>query len=118
MLIESGSFHRADGPEAMKTVGEVEHANGAAARCASGLYGPVRACAAIVGHADLALGDAVAPVLDALIAAGNGRLRGIRHMGAADPDPAVMGVIAVVTHTPAHLFLDKGFRAALPILID
>jgi predicted TIM-barrel fold metal-dependent hydrolase len=58
---------------------------------ASGLYGRTRVAAGIVGTADLRLGDAVAPVLDAQIAAGGGRFRGIRRGAAWDPDPAVPG---------------------------
>jgi hypothetical protein len=46
---------------------------------ASGQYGKSRLCAGIVGHADLRLGDGVARVLEAEVAAGDGRFRGIRH---------------------------------------
>ena len=52
-------MYRADGPAAMRPVGETEFVNGVAAMCASGIYGTVRACAGIVGHADLTLGDGV-----------------------------------------------------------
>ncbi|HET7159944.1 MAG TPA: amidohydrolase, partial [Burkholderiales bacterium] len=79
VFIEAGSMYRADGPEAMKPVGEVEFVNGIAAMSASGGYGKTRLCHGIVGHADLTLGDDVQPALEALIQAGNGRLRGIRH---------------------------------------
>ncbi len=63
----------------MKPVGETEFVNGAAAMSASGRYGKSRLCAGIVGRADLRLGDGVARVLEAEIAAGDGRFRGIRH---------------------------------------
>jgi len=79
VFIECGSMYRADGPVAMKPVGETEFVNGTAAMSASGHYGPSRLCSGIVGHADLRLGDAVAPVLEAHIVAGDGRFRGIRH---------------------------------------
>ncbi len=79
VFVEAGSMYRADGPAAEQPVGEVEFVNGMAAMSASGLYGKARLCAGIVGHADLTLGDRVQPVLEALIAAGNGRFRGIRH---------------------------------------
>src|ERR1700722_5312478 len=59
VFLQCGAMHRAAGPEAMKPVGETEFVNGVAAMCASGLYGEVRACAGIVGHADLTLGAAV-----------------------------------------------------------
>jgi L-fuconolactonase len=79
VFVECGEMYRADGPPEMKPVGEIEFVNGTAAMSASGRYGKSRLCAAIVGHADLRLGDGVARVLEAQIAAGDGRFRGIRH---------------------------------------
>jgi hypothetical protein len=79
VFIECGSMYRADGPVEMKPVGETEFVNGTAAMSASGQYGSARLCRGIVGHADLRSGDAVARVLEAQIAAGDGRFRGIRH---------------------------------------
>ena len=58
---------------------------------ASGTYGEVRACAGIVSHADLMLGDRVAETLEAHIAAAPGRFRGIRHGSAWDADAKVLG---------------------------
>lgn len=107
VFMECGAFYRAGADEAMKPVGEVEFVNGVAAQSASGLYGDFRACAAIVGHADLMLGDGAKPVLESLIAAGNGRFRGIRHAAAWDSDPAVLGP---VFHHPAGRYLDATFR--------
>ena len=79
-----------DGPEALRPIGETEFVNGIAAMSASGLYGPTRVAAGIVGTADLRLGAAARPrVLDAQIAAGGGRFRGIRRAAAWDADPAV-----------------------------
>ncbi|MCI0796438.1 MAG: amidohydrolase, partial [Chloroflexi bacterium] len=66
VFIEARSMYRADGPEEMKSVGEVEFVQGLAAASASGAYGPCRAAASIVGHANLLLGDGVEPVLEAL----------------------------------------------------
>lgn len=85
VFVECGSMYRADGPTEMKPVGEIEFVNGAAAMSASGRYGKSRLCAGIVGHADLRLGDGVARVLEAQIAAGDGRFRGIRHSVTWDP---------------------------------
>src|ERR687892_1169021 len=59
VFIECASMFKPDGPEAMRPVGETEFVNGIAAMSASGQYGPVRACAGIVGDADLTLGDEV-----------------------------------------------------------
>jgi L-fuconolactonase len=110
VFVQCGAFYRADGPEAMKPVGETEFVNGVAAMSASGSYGPMRACAGIVGHADLGLGDAVAPVLDAHIAAGGGRFRGIRHMMAHDADPAVLGPLV---HAAPDLAANPEVRRAV-----
>ena len=82
-------MYRPDGPVEMRPVGEVEFVQGLAAASASGLYGPCRAAAAIVGHADLKLGDRVAPVLEALQAASPNRFRGIRHTVTWDPHPEI-----------------------------
>ncbi|PKB78215.1 MAG: amidohydrolase [SAR202 cluster bacterium Io17-Chloro-G9] len=87
VFVEARSMYRTDGPEEMRPVGEVEFVQGQAAASASGLYGPGRAAAAIVGHADLKLGADVEPVLDALQAASPNRFRGIRHSLTWDPHP-------------------------------
>ncbi len=83
VFIEARAMYRADGPQELRPVGEVEFVQGLAAASASGLYGPCRAAAAIVGRANLNLGDQVQPVLEALQAASPNRLRGIlsRHGG-------------------------------------
>lgn len=108
VFLECGAFYDASRGEAMKVVGEVEFVNGVAAQGASGIYGEFRPCAAIIGHADLTLGDAVTPVLDALEAAGNGRFRGIRHAAAWDADPATLGP---PFHAPEGLYGSDAFRA-------
>jgi hypothetical protein len=63
-------MYRASGPVEMRPVGEVEFVAGIAAMSASGGYGPIKVAQGIVGFADLALGDRVEPVLEALIRAG------------------------------------------------
>ena len=89
VFIEARSMYRADGPQELRPVGEVEFVQGLAAASASGLYGPCRAAAAIVGRANLNLGDQVQPVLEALHAASPNRLRGIRHTVTWDPHPEI-----------------------------
>ena len=69
VFIEARAMYRADGPADLRPVGEVEFVQGLAAASASGVYGPCRAAAGIVGRADLKLGDRVEPVLEALRAA-------------------------------------------------
>jgi L-fuconolactonase len=89
VFIEARSMYRPDGPVELRPVGEVEFVQGLAAAAATGLYGPCRAASAIIGHADLKLGDRVAPVLEALQAASPNRFRGIRHTVTWDPHPEI-----------------------------
>jgi len=86
---ECRSMYRADGPLELRPVGEVEFVAGIAAMSASGNYGPVKVAQGIVGYADLALGDRVEPVLEALIRAGGGRLKGVRYSVGWDADPTI-----------------------------
>jgi predicted TIM-barrel fold metal-dependent hydrolase len=113
VYVEARSMYRAGGPEALRPVGEVEFANGAAAMSASGGYGPARVCAGIVGHANLLLGEAAREVLEAEIAAGQGRFRGIRHSSAWDGDANVAGMYAT---RPKGLLLDPTFRKGFACL--
>jgi len=113
VYVEARSMYRAQGPEAFRPVGEVEFANGAAAMSASGGYGPAAVCAGIVGHVNLLLGEAARPVLEAEIAAGQGRFRGIRHSSAWDADADVAGMYAT---RPKGLLLDKTFRKGFACL--
>ncbi len=108
VFMECGAFYRAGAPEELKPVGEVEFVNGVAAQSACGLYGDLRACAAIVGHANMLLGDVAVPVLESLIAAGNGRFRGIRHSAAWDSDPATLGP---PFNAPEGLLASDAFQA-------
>jgi predicted TIM-barrel fold metal-dependent hydrolase len=89
VFVEANSMYRPDGPVESRPVGEVEFVQGLAAASASGIYGPSRAAAAIIGHADLKLTGKVEPVLEALQAASPNRFRGIRHNVTWSPDPAL-----------------------------
>ncbi|MEO8714188.1 MAG: amidohydrolase family protein, partial [Acetobacteraceae bacterium] len=98
--------YRTTGPEEMRPVGETEFVASVAAD-AERRKSRVRACAAIVGHADLCLGERVDAVLEAHIKAGAGRFRGIRHGVARHP--ALLASIA--TPPPLGLMGDAAFRA-------
>jgi L-fuconolactonase len=108
VFIECHAMYRAGGPEEMRPVGEVEFAAGVAAMADSGRYGPSRVAAAIVGFADLTLGDRVEAVLEAQIQAGGGRFRGVRHSAAWDASP-------VIGNSPSAkgpgIYCQAGFRA-------
>ena len=114
IYMECGAMYRADGPEALRCVGETEFVNGIAAMTASGLYGEVRACAGIVGHVDLRLGAAAEDVLRSHIGAGHGRFRGIRQSSSWDEDPNVLGPLH--GRVPEGLYRDAKFRDGFKVL--
>jgi L-fuconolactonase len=113
VFVQCRSMHRADGPEAMRPVGETEFVNGVAAMSASGGYGPAKICAGIVGHADLRNGHGAEAVLEAHIRAGGGRFRGIRHIVAWDADPSLMNPAYPM---PSELMFDAKFREGFTCL--
>jgi L-fuconolactonase len=116
VYLEWLSMHRAAGPVELRPVGEIEFANGVAAMAASGTYGRTRVCAGIVGYADLTLGAPVEKVLEAMIAAGGDRFRGIRFITASHPDQATWGSPII---RPAGLLMDgrvrEGFARLAPL---
>ena len=89
VYVQARSMYRAEGAEELRSLGETEFANGVAARSASGLYGPIRACAGIVGMVDLMLGDAVTPWLELHIRAAGDRFRGVRNQTAWHASPEI-----------------------------
>jgi L-fuconolactonase len=109
VYVECSAMYRQRGPEALRTVGEAEFVAGMAAMSDSGLYGPTRICAGFVGAADLAQGEAVDEVLQALTVASGGRLRGIRGAAIWDADPSVN--TGSRPFAPQGLLLDARFRA-------
>ena len=113
VFIEARAMYRKDGPEEMRPIGEVEFVQGLAAASASGLYGPTRAAAAFVGHANLILGARVEPVLEALRAASPNRFRGIRHSVTWDPHPEVENTAA---HPIKGQLASDAFRAGARVL--
>ena len=117
VFIECGSMYRANGPREMRFVGEVEFVNGVAAQSASGNYGPMRVASGIVGRADFTTGDAVKPVLEALIHAGDGRLKGTRY-NAFYTDVPVMGMEHAPLITPKGLLADTKFRQGASALAN
>jgi predicted TIM-barrel fold metal-dependent hydrolase len=107
VFVECGAMYRADGPVELRSVGETEFVNGVAAMSASGTYGETRACAGIVSKADLMLGDAVKPVLEAHVRAGGGRFKGIRNSASFEHDKEVLGPLNRVEE---GLYRDATFR--------
>lgn len=105
VFIECETHYRETGDPLYHPLGETEFVAAAAERAAA-LGGP-RVAAAIVGFADLRAGAAIRPVLEAQVAAGKGRFRGLRHIAAWHPDPTARGSVAT---PPPMLLLDPAFR--------
>ena len=84
VFVECMSMYRKGGPQELSCIGETEFVQGIAAQSASGQYGNTTVAAGIIGFADLTLGSAVAPVLEAHIEASSNRFRGIRCVSAWD----------------------------------
>ena len=113
VFVQARAMTRPTGPVEMRPVGETEFVNGVAAMSASGIYGKTRHCAGIVGHADLALGSRVEPVLAAHVRAGGDRFRGIRHISAWDADASIRNP---AYSPPRGLLGDKNFREGFAVL--
>lgn len=113
LFMECGTMYRKEGPAELRCVGEIEFAVGNGAMGASGAFGDCRVCQAIIGFGDLLLGDRLEPVLDALIAASGGRMRGVRQIAAWHEDPAARGSLA---SPPPHMLLDPGFRRGMAVV--
>ena len=113
VFVEARAFYRADGPDELRPVGEVEFANGVAAMSASGRYGETQLCAGIVAYADLTLGGAVVEVLEAARRAAGNRLRGVRMSAAYDETGSVPTTSA---GRGARLYSDDAFRAGFACL--
>ena len=89
IAIECGYAYRKDGPDKFKSVGETEFLERVANEVASDSRMKTQVAAALVGFADLSLGDGVAPVLEAHAAASPSRFRGIRHSSTWDASGAL-----------------------------
>lgn len=109
VYMECRTGYRTEGPPEMAPVGETEFISGMTEGIGDVSSGR-RPCAAIVGRADLTLGARISAVLEAHIAAGRGRFRGVRHSAPYDPDPSVMG--SMVSRPPG-VYLDPKFREGL-----
>jgi predicted TIM-barrel fold metal-dependent hydrolase len=96
--------YRDHGPEAMKPVGETAFVRGLAE---AGAGSVPRIAQGMVSYADLRLGAGVRAVLEAHLAAGGSRLKGIRHLTSWDADPTLANPLSAV---PRGLLLDPAYR--------
>ncbi|MFC1898777.1 amidohydrolase family protein [Chloroflexota bacterium] len=111
VFMECTSVYRKDGPQELKPIGETEFVRGIAAQSASGQFGDTNVAAGIIGFADLTLGSAVAPVLEAQIEAGGGRFRGIRNISTWDASSEINSRVSTPT-----LLSDPKFREGFTCL--
>ena len=111
VYVECQQFYDTDGPVELRPVGETRFIDRLA-----GVYeatsGPVDIAAGIVGFADLSLGAAVQPVLEAHIAASS-RFRGVRHATAWHHDGRIHNAH---TNPPPGLLGHASFRSGVACL--
>jgi predicted TIM-barrel fold metal-dependent hydrolase len=112
VFLQCGYAFRSSGPEELRPVGETEFVAGVAKE-AERRKVKTRACAGIVGAADLALGDKVEPVLKAHVEAGGGRFKGIRHITARHDEFNA----SLLPRPPARQMYDPAFRKGFAKLI-
>jgi L-fuconolactonase len=110
--VEYGSKYNTEAPEALRPVGETEFVSAMTRKNARSQHGTVRVAAGIVAFADLTLGPAVVPVLEAHLAASR-RVRGIRQITTYEANSDVIRSTAV----PGTL-LNPAFRAGFTRLRD
>jgi len=109
VFIDCKSMYRQDGPAELRPVGETEFVQGVANRNTE-RSGKTNVAAGIISFADLTLGDAVIPVLEAHMAA-SPRFRGIRQMTSWDKDPEFGHYVDA-----PGLLLDSRFREGFACL--
>jgi len=92
VFVEAHHAYRESGPDRLRPVGETESVV-AIAEAARTAGSRMTVAAGMVAHADLRLGDMVEEVIEAHVAAAQGRLRGVRQSFARDenfPDGIVL----------------------------
>jgi predicted TIM-barrel fold metal-dependent hydrolase len=117
VFVECHAEYREGGEEHLKPLGETEFVAAQAKLSAAGHDdGAGKAeIAAIVGHADMTLGNDARQVLEAHIEIGDGKFRGIRHAGAREPHPEAL---MIAGRAPEGLYVDEEFRKGLGVLAD
>lgn len=108
-----GSGWYSDGPEHLKSVGEIKMIVDASRMSPWNSHAKCRLAAGIVSHVDLTLGARVEKVLEAHIGAGDGRLRGVRHRAVCDE-----GLVGRFISNPPkqHILLDNSFKKGFSLL--
>jgi predicted TIM-barrel fold metal-dependent hydrolase len=112
VFMECRAEYRKEGPEALRSLGEIEFVAEQAARSANGGAGrpPI---AALVSHTDHTLADAVEEILAQHVEVSKGLFRGVRHAGARDDHPEAL---MIPGHAPAGLYESEQFRNGVRVL--
>lgn len=113
VFVECHAMYRKTGPQHLRCVGETDFAVGMGAIADSGIYTEARVAAAIVGYADLTLGERTRETLLAHLEAGRGRFKGVRQGAKWDADPVVKGQVAA---DQPGLYLEPEFGRGLDAL--
>ena len=106
VYMEARSMYRVGVPDREAHLGEVEYVNGVAAQSASGIYGDIRLCHGIIGHADFEQGAEAGDLLDRAMALAPDRYRGVRQSVSFDKDVASRGF----RQNPPHRYMDPKWR--------
>lgn len=109
VFVQAHYGYRQSGPEELKPVGETEKVARMAAEARDRQLSAAVA-AGIVGFADLMRGERVAPVIEAHVAAAEGRFRGVRHSVSRDP---LFPEGIVLRPAPAGMLAEQSYRAGL-----
>ena len=105
VYMQAQTRYHADGPEAMRPVGETAYVASIAEQPTDGPR-----LAGIVGHANLRAGASVRAVLEAHLEAGKGLFKGIRHLSTWDADTSLVNPLSAA---PQGLLLDAAYRAGV-----
>lgn len=117
VFVECTTMYRTAGPPEQMSLGETEFANGIAAMSASGVYGPVRVCAGIVGYVNLQTGAAARALLEAHVRVAGTRFRGVRHSVTWHADPSIKPTFRKPkVPCPPGVLLDARFREGFACL--
>jgi predicted TIM-barrel fold metal-dependent hydrolase len=111
VFVECLQMYRKDGPQELRPVGETEFVE-RIVKESEGCTGDIRVAAGIVGFADLTLGAAVQPVIEAHIKASD-RFRGVRYTSARDSSDKIRNSH---TNPPEDLLWNESFRAGVACL--
>ena len=109
VYVDCAMMYRQKGPEELRPVGETEYVKGFSGKY-TGTNNSIEIAAGMVAHAELKLGDAVKPVLEAHLEIGGKMVRGIRYGCIWDPDPKIKSL------SPPGIMCDQKFRQGFACL--